>query len=139
MDRAKPLTCILLVDGDEMNSELTSFEFSARGYTVSVPSERQLVTQAVSAFMPDLAFIDISLQDERAFEIARHLQGASATCLPWLVALYADDDPTTRRKIADAGFNFSLSKHAVFADLLDIVEARDRELAANEAVLPQAR
>lgn len=120
-----PLSIMLIV-GDELDSELASFEFSAAGYTVSVPTDHQLAVEESLKVIPDVVFIDITLPDRAAYDIARRLGSSPDMASAWLVALGVDDNPGTHALASEARFLFKCGKKAQFSDLLRIVKAKEK-------------
>lgn len=117
---------IVLIDGDELDSELTSFEFTSSGHTVTVPTENEVTETEWLSFTPDIVFIDVSLPDALGFDIARKLQAEPFAHGAWLVAMRVDDAPNMNAVIKECGFHFQLSKGAEFGHQARLVEARAR-------------
>ena len=117
---------ILLVDDDELATDLRSFAFSARGDDVKVAPNCERGIHDAATFKPDIVFIDVGLPGNQAIQIAHALRCTPETRGTWLVALNAHDSSGSTGRVSDAAFHFQFGEHASIDDLLDLAEARRR-------------
>lgn len=117
---------ILLIVGNGIDSELLSFEFSARGFQVIVPTAHQLAAEETLLQIPDIVFIDIELPDGAGLEIASRLRRAPGMESSWLVALGGGHDPAAQRLIRQSGFIFRFPKNIGFEHLCCLAEGKAR-------------
>jgi CheY-like chemotaxis protein len=70
---------ILLVDDDQDLVEMNKTVLTQRGHNVTVAYSAAEARQSVQTKTPDLAVLDVMMEDKTAgFELARHLHQASA-------------------------------------------------------------
>ena len=85
------------------------------------------VEDEVSAFAPDVIFLDVGMPGMNGYDLARALRsGGTARRSPLLVAVTGWGQPEDRRRTSDAGFDHHLVKppeldaiHAICASLTD--------------------
>jgi signal transduction histidine kinase/ActR/RegA family two-component response regulator len=85
------------------------------------------VEDEVSAFAPDVVFLDVGMPGMSGYDLARALRsGATEQRLPLLVAVTGWGQPEDRRRTSEAGFDHHLVKppeldaiHAICASLTD--------------------
>ena len=96
--------------------------FERNGYVVRAFANRRLAMQAFNSRLPDLAIIDISLEDEveGGYELCRELRTLSPT-LP-IIFLTAKTDPRSMIDGINVGARFYVTKPFQLDDLLGKIQ-----------------
>jgi CheY-like chemotaxis protein len=71
---------ILLIDNDEVLSEIVSYGLGLVGYEARVENDSRLALLAVRAFMPDLILLDVVMPDMNGGAVAQQLRAEVDTC-----------------------------------------------------------
>ncbi|MEW6126213.1 MAG: response regulator [Acidobacteriota bacterium] len=109
---------ILLVDDNEMNSDMLSRRLMRKGYEVTVASDGlQGIAEAHKGF-PDLILMDLSLPEIDGWEATRRLKSDATTRHIPIIALTAHALSTDREKALAAGCDEYDTKPVDFQRLL---------------------
>jgi CheY-like chemotaxis protein len=103
---------ILLVEDNEMNSDMLSRRLRKRGFEVAVTANR-----------PDIILLDMSLPLLDGWDVARRLKSEPGTASIPLVALTAHAMVTDRDKALEAGCDEYETKPVVLDRLLERIES----------------
>jgi two-component system, cell cycle response regulator DivK len=99
------MTCILLVEDNEMNRDMLSRRLARRGFDVVIAVDGKQCLEMANASSPDLILLDLSLPEMDGWEVLRHLkQDAKLKQVP-VIALTAHALVTDRERALKAGFD----------------------------------
>jgi len=101
---------ILIVDDNIEAAEMLSVFLQSSGHQTMMVYNGNDALEAVARFEPDYILLDIGLPDISGYEVARKLSKDLGVRTPVLVALTGWDSPEDKKKAAEAGFNFHLTK-----------------------------
>lgn len=113
---------ILLIEDNDDARRMMSRLLRLEGHEVSETSsatEGLLLTRSVK---PDLAIVDIGLEEMTGYEIAQRLRGDAATQTMGLIALTGYGQEEDRQNALTAGFDFHLVKPADVNHLLEVID-----------------
>lgn len=91
------------------------------GHEVVGASNGQAGVEAVLAHRPDLALVDLGLPDLDGCEVARRIRQQAAGGVR-LVALTGFDDPESRARVREAGFDEHATKPVDLERLADLLQ-----------------
>lgn len=112
---------VLLVDDNDDILTTTRFVLEAWGHEVVATTEGTEAIQLAAETRFDLALVDITMPVMDGFTVARHLR-ALDHC-PRLVAVTGHADPSSRRRIQEAGFDAHLTKPADLSELESLLRS----------------
>ena len=121
------MTRVLLVEDNEMNSDMLSRRLTRRGFEVTVAADGQQGVEVARREMPDIILMDMSLPVLDGWGATRILKADEATRSILLIALTAHAMPGDRDKAIECGCDDYETKPIELARLL---EKMDRLLAA---------
>lgn len=101
---------VLIVDDDIDSAESLVTLLTAAGHDVRLEVGAHAGADAVAAWGPDVALLDIGLPAGGAYLVARRVRAERATRTTRLVALTEWGRQEDRRRSAEAGFEHSLVK-----------------------------
>ncbi|MGE5199279.1 MAG: response regulator [Rhodospirillaceae bacterium] len=101
---------VLIVDDDVFGADSLATLLTAAGHDVRVEAGARAGADAVVAWSPDLALLDLGLPHDGAYQVARRARAGPATHGTRLVALTKWGQPEDRRRAAEAGFDHHLVK-----------------------------
>ena len=113
---------ILLVEDNEMNSDMLSRRLQRKGYTVMIAVDGQAGIEMARSESPDLILMDLSLPVVDGWEATRVLKAASETKGIPVIALTAHAMSGDREKAIEAGCDDYDSKPIEFPRLLGKIE-----------------
>jgi PAS domain S-box-containing protein len=120
-DRAGPARRILVVDDNDDARTMLRAVLESRGHAVVAVADGPAALQAVRAFVPEVAILDIGLPVMDGFELASRLVTALAA-KPRLIALTGYGQRNDRERSARAGFDVHLVKPVDLQELIATVE-----------------
>jgi signal transduction histidine kinase/ActR/RegA family two-component response regulator len=126
---------VLVVDDNVDAAETTAMLLQLAGFDVRSAHTGQDALQALAAFRPHVAVLDIGLPDVDGYELARRIHAAQADCA--LIALTGYGQASDREQSALAGFALHLAKPADGQVLIDAVHELAGRRPREEAALPQ--
>lgn len=101
---------ILIVDDDEMTTQLFSIILEKEGFCTKVASQGNTVLKDVALIQPDVMLLDIRLPDLDGLDICRTVrQSAPKVDLP-IIIITASSDSKTKQAALAAGANLFMSK-----------------------------
>jgi signal transduction histidine kinase/CheY-like chemotaxis protein len=101
---------ILVVDDNEDAARSLGTLLHLNGHRTVLAHEGAQVVEAAEMYKPDAIILDIGLPDIDGYTVARELRAVGATSL--LIALSGYGQDEDKRKAAEAGFDFHLTKPA---------------------------
>lgn len=115
---------ILLVEDNEMNSDMLSRRLERRGFEVVVATDGRRGIEMAQQTRPDVILMDMSLPEIDGWEASRRLKTSADTCDLPIIALTAHAMPADRLKALEAGCDDYDTKPVDFARLLLKIEAQ---------------
>jgi len=114
---------ILLVEDNELNSDMLSRRLARRGYDVLLANDGAKGVASAKENRPDLILMDISLPVTDGWEATRQLKTDPETRPIPVIALTAHAMATDRAKAAEVGCNDYDTKHIDLPRLLEKIES----------------
>ncbi len=114
---------ILLVDDSLFTRTLLATELREMGFLVDAAGSLPEAHQAVAAHPPDIAVIDVFLEDgPSGLEVARTLRSSPSTALTFIIALSGHYAPDSLRLAHEAGCDRFLVKPCPLDVLVETIE-----------------
>jgi two-component system, cell cycle response regulator DivK len=113
---------ILLVEDNEVNSDMLSRRLQSKGYNVVIAQDGEQGYALAQSEMPDLILMDISLPVMSGWEVTRLLKASEATRHIPIVALTAHALVTDRAKAFESGCDGYDTKPVDFGRLNGMIE-----------------
>jgi PAS domain S-box-containing protein len=114
---------VLVVDDNRDAAELLATMLSLAGNETRVAHDGPAAITAARAFSPHVVFLDLGLPGMDGFDVARRLRSGGATREGLvLVALTGWGSAEDKRRSAEAGFDFHLTKPVQLSEVTDILE-----------------
>jgi two-component system cell cycle response regulator DivK len=104
------LTRVLVVDDNEMFTEMATFVLSAAGYVVEAASDASRALATIPVFLPDLILMDIQMPEIDGIELTRRLKADPATRHIVVVAFTAYASKGDEHGLKAAGFDGYVAK-----------------------------
>ncbi|WP_165231866.1 hybrid sensor histidine kinase/response regulator [Aquisphaera insulae] len=124
---------LLVVDDCADGALAMAMLFRALGHEVQVAHDGVSAVEAVRAYRPDVAFLDIGLPRLNGYEVARAILAEHRDNPPLLAAVTGYGQVDDRRRAEEAGFHHHLVKPVDVDDLLRILDlARDEGRGARD-------
>lgn len=101
---------VLVVDDNADGAESLAEMLNIFGHQTAVAHTGPEALAAARRFRPEVAFLDIGLPGMDGYEVARRLRGDQDTAGAVIVALTGWGSEEDRRRSAEAGFDFHLTK-----------------------------
>ena len=120
------MTRVLLVEDNEMNSDMLSRRLTRRGFEVTVAADGQQGVETARREMPDIILMDMSLPVLDGWGATRILKADEATRSILVIALTAHAMPGDRDKAIECGCDDYETKPI---ELTRLLEKMDRLLA----------
>jgi two-component system cell cycle response regulator DivK len=114
---------ILLVEDNEMNSDMLSRRLTRRGYEVVIAATGEEGLAKAASEAPDLVLMDMSLPVMDGWEATRRLKADPSTAAIPVIALTAHAMSGDRQKAVEAGCNDYDTKPIELDRLLAKIEA----------------
>jgi CheY-like chemotaxis protein len=114
---------ILLVEDNEMNSDMLSRRLDRKGYEVVLAVDGQKAIDLAASEKPDLILMDMSLPVIDGWEATRRLKADPQTKKIPIIALTAHAMPEDERRAREAGCNDYDTKPIELPRLLDKIAA----------------
>jgi two-component system, cell cycle response regulator DivK len=121
------MTRVLLVEDNEMNSDMLSRRLTRRGFEVTVAADGQQGVETARREMPDIILMDMSLPVLDGWGATRILKADEATRSILVIALTAHAMPGDRDKAIECGCDDYETKPI---ELPRLLEKMDRLLVA---------
>lgn len=115
---------ILLVEDNEMNSDMLSRRLVRRGYEVLIATDGKRGVEMALATCPDLILMDMSLPEIDGWEATRQIKTSPGLSDLPIIALTAHAMSSDREKALAAGCDDYDTKPVDFARLLAKMEAQ---------------
>ena len=120
---ALPVLRVLCVDDNKDVADSTADLFRIAGFESRACYDGLSAVTAFHEFSPGVCLIDLNMKGGMdGDELANHLQAEAAGCAVLFVAVTARDDPASRLRTSNAGFDLHLVKPVDPRDLLQIVD-----------------
>jgi len=113
---------ILLVEDNEMNSDMLSRRLERRGYRVAIALDGEQGVSMAGSEAPDLVLMDMSLPVLDGWEAARRLKAVPETRAIPIIALTSHAMVGDREKAIEAGCDDYDTKPVEFQRLLEKIE-----------------
>ena len=113
---------ILLVEDNEMNSDMLSRRLARKGYDVAIATDGQRGIDMATSENPDLILMDMSLPVIDGWEATRRIKGAADTSAIPIIALTAHAMASDREKAMEAGCDDYDTKPVELPRLLEKIE-----------------
>jgi CheY-like chemotaxis protein len=113
---------ILLVEDNEMNSDMLSRRLARRGFRVTVAESGERALQLAAQERPDLVLMDLGLPGMSGLEATRRLKGNPATARVPIVVLTAHAINEERASALAAGCDAFATKPIDLQSLLVTIE-----------------
>ncbi|MGB3555011.1 MAG: response regulator [Jannaschia sp.] len=117
------MTCVLIVEDNEMNLDMLSRRLSKKGYAVISAVDGAAGVEMARARRPDIVLMDMSLPVMDGWSATRALKGDPETAGIPVVALTAHAMEDDRLKALDAGCDDFATKPVDLKDLLSKMAA----------------
>ena len=114
---------ILLVEDNEMNSDMLARRLTRKGYAVSIAVDGAQGLEMAAGMVPDLILMDMSLPIMDGWEAARRLKANQDLCQIPIIALTAHAMSDDRSKAIAAGCDEYDTKPVEFSRLLQKMDA----------------
>jgi CheY-like chemotaxis protein len=125
-----PAKQILLVDDQADAVDALAMLLELDGHEVRTAYSGAGALAIVNTFIPDLAFIDVSMPDMSGMDLARRLRQNAALVKTRLIALTGFTDEGNRQKTSAAGFDAHVAKPLSAEQLAGIVAGAGDDMAA---------
>ena len=125
---------VLLVDDNKDAAELLGDLLRGLGHEVKTAYDGQAALALIEQFKPQVAILDLDLQEMNGYELAERIRAAHTTSAPRLIALSGNGLQEDRRRSERAGF----SQHLVKPVAAERLERSIRESAPPPRPAPQA-
>ncbi|WP_170162268.1 hybrid sensor histidine kinase/response regulator [Caldimonas tepidiphila] len=112
---------ILVVDDNVDAADSLATWLGMHGYEVRTEHHPEAALQALDAFVPDVAILDIGLPGMDGYELARRLRAHPAGVGAALLALTGYGQASDRQQALDAGFDLHLAKPVDAERLLSVL------------------
>lgn len=122
------MTRILLVEDNEMNSDMLSRRLRRKGYEVTIAEDGQLGVERALADQPDLILMDMSLPVMDGWTATRAVKANEATRHIPVIALTAHAVVGDREKALEAGCDDFDTKPVEMPRLLEKIEEQLRRV-----------
>ena len=100
----------LIVDDNADGAEMLAVALGAKGIETRVATDPLAALQIASAYVPDVAFLDIGLPVMDGYELVARLRAMPALAGTRFVAVTGFGQSSDRRRTAEAGFQHHLVK-----------------------------
>ncbi len=116
--RASAASCtVLVVDDISDNRELYAEVLRQEGYDVISARDGAEAVEAVERHQPGIVLMDLGMPVVDGYESTRRIRDLAKIAQPYIVALSAFTDRTSRRRSLEAGCNEFLHKPLLPSDL----------------------
>lgn len=115
---------ILLVEDNEMNSDMLSRRLQRKGYNVVLAVDGEEGVAKARSETPDVILMDMSLPRIDGWEATRQLKADTSTCRIPIIALTAHAMATDEQKAREAGCDDFDTKPIELPRLLEKIEAQ---------------
>ncbi|CUK10509.1 Polar-differentiation response regulator DivK [Ruegeria denitrificans] len=122
MRRGEILTRVLLVEDNEMNSDMLSRRMERKGFQVFIAKDGLEGVSMAGEVNPDIILMDMSLPGIDGWEATRRIKAAPETTSIPVVALTAHAMASDREKALEAGCDDFDTKPVDLGRLLEIME-----------------
>ena len=112
---------ILVVDDNEDAAELLATVLALHGYETRIAHDAASALVEARSFAPEVAVLDIGLPGVSGHELARQLRADPALGRTVLIALTGWGGQEDKRRTAEAGFDYHLTKPVDVAAIEDIL------------------
>jgi two-component system, cell cycle response regulator DivK len=99
------MTCILLVEDNEMNRDMLSRRLTRRGFDVAIAVDGKQGLEMANTASPNLILLDLSLPEMDGWEVLNHLKQDPQLKQVPVIALTAHALVTDRDRALKAGFD----------------------------------
>jgi PAS domain S-box-containing protein len=120
---------ILIVDDNEDAANSLAMLLQLEGHTTLVAHDALTALERARVELPDIMLLDIGLPGMSGHELAMQLRSTPTTASATLVAVTGYGQLSDRRKSADAGFDYHLTKPATIDELRSIFRKRNASVA----------
>jgi CheY-like chemotaxis protein len=117
------VTKILLVEDNELNSDMLTRRLQKRGYEVHLATDGEQAVSMTKSLQPNLVLMDISLPSIDGCEATRRIKADPVTAGIPIIALTAHALPTERARAFDAGCDDYDTKPVELQRLLGKIQA----------------
>jgi two-component system, cell cycle response regulator DivK len=114
---------ILLIEDNEMNSDMLSRRLIRRGHEITTASDAPAGIASATSTRPDLILMDISLPGMDGWEATKVLRSQAETASIPIIALTAHAMETDRQRSVEVGCNDFDTKPVDLARLLVKIDA----------------
>lgn len=121
---------VLLVEDNELNSDMLARRLTRHGYDVVVAADGDAAVAEASRFLPDIILMDISLPVRDGLEVTRELKSIPATRDIPVIALTAHVFVEDRERALAVGCVGFQTKPIDFPQLLDALRPYQQEQPA---------
>jgi len=116
------MATILVIDDDPVVCRLASHILELAGYSVVTLNNGREALHALEASTPDLVITDIMMPDMNGIELLQHIRADRRWADLPVIVLTARGSMDDRRKVAEAGTIYFLTKPFSSAQLVDQVK-----------------
>jgi len=114
---------ILIIEDNEMNTELLRRRLEKRGFHVLAEQDGRNLKVLLEQFHPDLILMDLSLPDRDGWELTQEIKSQESTAQIPIIAVTAHAMVGDREKALAAGCDDYESKPVDFPVLIDKIES----------------
>jgi CheY-like chemotaxis protein len=112
---------ILVVDDHRDAARILGLLLDSLGYDVKTANDGQQALDAMSAFRPEIVFLDIGLPSLDGYEVARRVRETPGLRHTRLIALTGWSHADDRQRVRDAGFDQHLVKPVAVKTLKEVL------------------
>lgn len=114
---------ILIIDDNQDVADMLAALLSMHGYATLSAYGGSEGLLAAEQFAPDIVFLDLGMPGMTGFQVAAALRELEAAhWRPFLIAFTAWNDPDTKDRVAEAGFDLHLTKTSAPLQLLRAIQ-----------------
>jgi CheY-like chemotaxis protein len=119
---------VLVIDDNRDQAQSLALLLRIQGHQADTAQDGPSADKAARAHLPDVLLVDIGLQGQDGYAVAKQLRPLFAS-KPLLVALTGYGQETDRRRSREEGFDYHLVKPVEPDELLSLLEKHARALA----------
>lgn len=116
---------ILVIDDNADAACLLTMFLSASGHQAVEANSGPDGLALAASFKPEVVILDLGMPQMSGYEVAVALRKVPGLADVYISALTGWNDQTTRAKVAEAGFDYHLTKPADVYDVLRLVDTLD--------------
>lgn len=113
---------VLVVDDNADAALVLSMCLSACGHETAVTYDGREGIDLAEAFEPEIIFLDLGMPQMSGYEVVTELRRRPKLTSVYIAALTGWNDPETREKVLEAGFDKHMTKPVMMDEVLELVD-----------------